>query len=68
MTRYNGAVVYQIKESDMELAMDNLQTLANAKEIGLINDWGLNQSSLEDVFINVIQSKKDGGEEGVSLE
>jgi hypothetical protein len=44
--------------------LDNLVLLERAKLDGTIADWQLNQSSLEDVFVKVLTSSEEDGEEG----
>jgi ABC-type multidrug transport system ATPase subunit len=51
---YTTSLTYQLSEQDMLHAVDIIQQLEQAKERQFIHDWELNQTSLEDVFLNVI--------------
>jgi ABC-type multidrug transport system ATPase subunit len=51
---YTTSLTYQLSEQDILNAVNIIQQLEQAKEQQIIHDWELNQTSLEDVFLNVI--------------
>jgi len=53
---YKKHITYQITENDIRQSLSNVQQLEDLKQNGTITNWELNQTSLEDVFLNVIAS------------
>lgn len=51
---YTNACSYQLSEADVLQASHVIDSLEQCKQRGVIHDWELNQTSLEDVFLNVV--------------
>jgi ABC-type multidrug transport system ATPase subunit len=56
---YTNAVSYQVSESEILHSPQLIEELEHCKQRGVIHDWELNQTSLEDVFLNVVSRKQD---------
>ncbi len=56
---YTNAVSYQTAESDILHSHHIIDELELSKQRGVIHDWELNQTSLEDVFLNVVSRKQN---------
>lgn len=55
---YTNAVSYQVSEAEMLHSHQLIDELERCKQRAVIHDWELNQTSLEDVFLNVVSRKQ----------
>ena len=61
LSSFNGNFNYQIPLEGLEVS-NVFETLESKKEELLISDWGISQSSLEDVFMKIVDTSYDKAE------
>ncbi len=54
---YSGILSYQINRKDMDLSYLFQEMKKNKLECG-IKEWGINQTSLEEVFLNMVKESE----------